>query len=529
MIDKEVTFKIIDYKIFDEVFLEKTASVNTNDNSLINSLPEPYDPDYLYVRVRAVSAGEYWGCNRNSDYFSEKELRDHHHTFLDAHVFKNHENKDVAKAIGSIISSEWNNVMKYVELLIKIDRELAPTIVRGFLKGSTTDVSMGARVSHTICSFCNNKAKTRKDFCVHVRTMRGQVLPNGIKVMEYNYGPRFHDLSVVLSGADKTAKMVELLDVIKQKGSNTPMKKTAFTIPQEAFLEKVASAEETPPLFFSKKASLNLNKLAEIQKQIVDKLYTLAIRSRLEANPIPKEIEEVVDSFKDTPTALHVELSKSAGVISDLGYMTMGATGAGLLTNYYQGKRLRGSELTGTENFIADNPGLLPLAYLLSYPKLKNLSKKLTLKKADLDDYKIFLEKEATLSTINAINVFGSKDIAEIFKSSYYVEDDSMLPMLKVAVTLHAAGEEKLAGEIQTYFNITDDNITNFLKTSFAYIEESLNKEAALLRSIVEMNVLSNPKLPLGRTAPAMAGAIIDGIIINKFFSPDRDIPLKKN
>lgn len=172
-------------------------------------LPEGfnYDPDYLYLKVKAVSAGEYWGANKNDDYFPEAELKAWYKTFLSAHTFKNHENKKIENAIGDVLTAEWSDKMKCVYLVIRIDRRIAPSVVRGYEKGFMTDVSMGCRVDHVICSYCGQKAKTRFDYCDHLKTMKGKVMDNGKKVSEINIGPKFHDISAVLNGAERTAKV----------------------------------------------------------------------------------------------------------------------------------------------------------------------------------------------------------------------------------------------------------------------------------------------------------------------------------
>ena len=60
MIEKRISLKLDpdDIFIYDNQLL-KTASVNLPDNI-------PYDPNFLYVEVRAVSAGEYYGNNKNN-------------------------------------------------------------------------------------------------------------------------------------------------------------------------------------------------------------------------------------------------------------------------------------------------------------------------------------------------------------------------------------------------------------------------------------------------------------------------------
>lgn len=199
--NKLTSFKISkdDIEIINED-LVKTASLK-----LPNGFN--YDPDYLYLKVKAVSAGEYWGSNKNDDYFPEVELIKNYKTFLIAHTFKNHENKKIENAIGDVLSAEWSDRMKAVYLIIRIDKRIAPSVVRGYEKHFMTDVSMGCRVDHVICSYCGQKAKTRFDYCDHLKTMKGKIMDNGKKVYEINISPKFHDISAVLNGAERTAKV----------------------------------------------------------------------------------------------------------------------------------------------------------------------------------------------------------------------------------------------------------------------------------------------------------------------------------
>ncbi len=69
-----------------------------------------------------------------------------------------------------------------------------------------TDVSMGCRIDYSVCSICGNKAKTAAQYCAHINHQRGKVFDDGKKVYEINIGPKFHDISAVLNGADKVAK-----------------------------------------------------------------------------------------------------------------------------------------------------------------------------------------------------------------------------------------------------------------------------------------------------------------------------------
>lgn len=220
--------------------LAKTAS------TLVLPDGHKFDPEFLYMSVRAVSAGEYWGPNKNADLFPEEELKLGYKTFLTAHAFKNHDNKDVANAIGDVVEATWDDKMKYVELLIRIDKRVAPTIVRGFEKGFMTDVSMGCKIKHSICSICGNVAKTKQEYCTHINNERHKIHEDGRRVYEINIGPQFHDISAVLSGADKTAKVTGLLIVGEKVAfcgydNQRPLEKVA-----SAMLKSMSSSLEAP-------------------------------------------------------------------------------------------------------------------------------------------------------------------------------------------------------------------------------------------------------------------------------------------
>ena len=233
MIIKQTVFKIENMEIIDSS-MSKVAGVGIPAD-------ETYDPDFLYLRVRAVSAGEYYGDNKNGDWFPEKELKNTYTTFLSGHVFKNHENKDPANAIGEVLDAEWDDEMKCVCLVIKIDRKIAPSIVRAIEKGYMTDVSMGCRVPYSICSICGNKARNPKEYCDHIKMLRRKILPDGKKVFEINIQPKFHDISVVLSGAEKVAKVTNILDetASEKNAKITPIEKVASDITHS--FEKAAS------------------------------------------------------------------------------------------------------------------------------------------------------------------------------------------------------------------------------------------------------------------------------------------------
>jgi hypothetical protein len=284
--DKLIPSEIKEYEIYNvhsQNELVKIASGHAD-------LPEgfTFDPDCLYLWIRIVSAGEAYGPNKNGDYFPESELLGYYDTFKNAHTFKNHENKKVENAIGKIISVRWDPIMKCVEIFKSIDKKIAPEIARGYLKGYLTDVSMGCRVPYTICSICGNKARKKSEFCEHVNLYRMQYLANGERVFEVNFEPNFHDSSTVLTGAERVAKAMMIIEAPPegaqpsfQKAASSRSGVTRYVRLFKAEHEKVAAYQDTlHPLLLSddiqKVAAAGfIHKLAEIEKDITGKLLNI--------------------------------------------------------------------------------------------------------------------------------------------------------------------------------------------------------------------------------------------------------------
>lgn len=296
MFDKRISIKIDadHFKILDEEIL-KTAS-----DSILPSNYR-YDPDFVYMLVRGVSAGEYWGPNNNHDFFEEQELIENHDSFrTDSKVYKNHENKDVEKALGDVVVSEWDPTMKGVNIVMRVDKKLAPEITRGLLKGTITDVSMGCRVDHVICSYCGNRAKTRKDYCEHLLDpkIRGKIMPNGVRVYEINKRPRFHDISIVTKGADRTAKAITVIDGEKAV-QEEQLKKVASMNMEERIAGIALTKKFIPNYPIDPYDDLGFKKVASEKKMIklaeIDKIVKGNIVAILNA----QKTNEAVDSFSE--------------------------------------------------------------------------------------------------------------------------------------------------------------------------------------------------------------------------------------
>ena len=158
--------------------------------------------------VLALGAGEYWGCNRNGDYFSEEALKKYHVTFEQfGELHKHHNNKKHSPKYGHVEKSFWNDKMKRVELVVSLSNRNSPEILSKLDNGEDIAVSMAAKLPYDLCSVCNNRRTTPKpeDTCKHVRHELNTIYEDGSQCYALNLEPKFFDLSFVWRPADRTA------------------------------------------------------------------------------------------------------------------------------------------------------------------------------------------------------------------------------------------------------------------------------------------------------------------------------------
>lgn len=170
------------------------------------------DPNKVYVHILAMGAGEYWGGNRNADFFPEENLIRDHETFMTspAHVFRNHVNKDPSIAIGQVVFSVYNHRMHRVELIAWIDRSRGADVIERIERGEFPATSMACKTPYDVCAVCGNKASTRQEYCEHLTNDLGRMYPDGRKAMALNVAPlRFFDISIVVRPADVTSSVLQ--------------------------------------------------------------------------------------------------------------------------------------------------------------------------------------------------------------------------------------------------------------------------------------------------------------------------------
>lgn len=323
-------------------YFEKTASVSLLPPVMqyIENL-QPRN-DAQYVLVNALGASEFFGSNVNGDGFEEEALihkpdqwadnplvdrvraKDWPYgfpTFYNAHPFAHHRNHDAGRAFGSVELVAWNDHMKRVELVARVDRDKCQKYggvgTWDKLKsGKFADTSMGAKVPYDLSSITTDwklieearatfdpkkhkhrgmavlafheklkkkdnrgipgLAVTRKDYDIWCRTKMNQILGDGRKVYVHNPEPRFFDISFVFIGADRTSKVMVF---IWRDGWPVQVKPSALVA------EELGAQESTALVDGIKAAAATDHKAASIVKEVPSNLASAVVGKMTKVEP----------------------------------------------------------------------------------------------------------------------------------------------------------------------------------------------------------------------------------------------------
>lgn len=187
--------------------LYKTAEISSEMQSAIQEIVP--NKEKSYILCNALGSGEYWGANKNADYFPEDSLQKYAKTFESAGIFKHHQNKDMSKSLGKVVYAHYNPDMHRVELLLEVDKKRAPDIVQRIEQNEKIAVSMGCKVPYDVCSICYKKASKSHEYCDHIKKEKNKVYPDGRKVAMVNTRPTFFDISFVTIPADRGGYMMK--------------------------------------------------------------------------------------------------------------------------------------------------------------------------------------------------------------------------------------------------------------------------------------------------------------------------------
>jgi hypothetical protein len=262
--------------------LTKTAAAAEID-SFVKDIP--VRDGFFYLHINAMGAGEYYGSNRNGDYFPEAQLIRWHKTFetSPAHVFRHHVNKDPAKSIGKVIFSYYNPRMHRVELIVEVSKVLgADEYMKITQLGQYPATSMACNTPFDVCSICGNKAHSRLQYCTHLTTQLNTLYPDGRKVMALNLGPlKFFDISIVIRPADVTSSVLE-------KVAN-----------HQGVISSVEAAE-AEGLMFEEKVVTPVG----IKKEAVEKLADLIKQVDGDVANVDTQLDRILDRILDPEDSL---------------------------------------------------------------------------------------------------------------------------------------------------------------------------------------------------------------------------------
>ncbi len=168
-----------------------------------------YDPDYRFIRVRAIGNLEVDGDNANCDAFPYSEFIDErdgygYKSFIGKNAFREHQSDDINNSIGylpeaylnafdlrqyaernwsALDSKERIDILNFdnqkdgsIEVLMAIDASREPVIARKIDKGEPLGVSMGTNITHSTCSVCGNTAYFEPEYCNHIAYGKGATI-----------------------------------------------------------------------------------------------------------------------------------------------------------------------------------------------------------------------------------------------------------------------------------------------------------------------------------------------------------------
>ncbi len=260
-----------------------------------------------------MGAYEFYAANRNADGWPERKctkvahngtlidissgLIERHPTFVsDAHIYKEHKNKDPKLASGEIALSEYNPVMHRVEIISFVDNDKWDSEIQKVASGNNQEISMAANVSGDYCSFCGNYATEPTEYCQHIKFYKNAILDDGHLVNMVNNAPTFIDCSGVGINADRNGYAVGIIDL----GSDT----------------KTASMNR-----FEKEAKMAiLSKLNDIEKSLSCPAVSIDLDNKVRA--VDPNVFKPLDGHSITiirsvgPSEVASDLSSKGGLLS---------------------------------------------------------------------------------------------------------------------------------------------------------------------------------------------------------------------
>jgi len=274
---------------------------------MFSRLIDGYTPgrDKTAVHTIAMTASERFGFNRNGDGWKRANLLRDHPTFIShAKVFRHHKNTSLDPSYGTVKAALYNDDMDRVELLMELDNTKCAEELSLLERKGSYPVSMACKIAHDVCSICENKAKTPREYCWHVKEALGKIMDDGKIVGVDNPNSTFFDISRVVRPADRVAYTLKTA--------------SAGPIGGAALAEELGySADQIPFL----EATLVSNvKHSEQKRRILEKLSRMEKKIEGIAKPVLLDsCDEVEDTVAKLASYVPVHLDSVMRGLSDNG------------------------------------------------------------------------------------------------------------------------------------------------------------------------------------------------------------------
>lgn len=272
-------------------------------------LIEDYTPsrDKTAVHTIAMTASERFGFNRNGDGWKRANLIRDHPTFVShAKVFRHHKNTSLDPSYGTVRAALYNDEMDRVELLMELDNSKCAEELSLLERKGSYPVSMACKIAHDVCSICENKAKTPREYCWHVKEALGKIMDDGKIVGVDNPNSTFFDISRVVRPADRVAYTLKTASA-GPIGGAALAEELGYSVDQIPFLE----------------ATLVSNvKHSEQKRRILEKLSRMEKKIEGIAKPVLLDsCDEVEDTVAKLASYVPVHLDSVMRGLSDNGVL----------------------------------------------------------------------------------------------------------------------------------------------------------------------------------------------------------------
>jgi hypothetical protein len=264
----------------------KSAASDTFTKDLLKE--HAPDKDHFMLHVVAMGDQETYGPNKNGDGFPKEALEKFTPTFItDGCFFREHRNRcQETQGIGTIKGAAFNPKMRRTELVVHGNKKKAEKEYEMAKAGKALSFSMSCRVPYDICSCCEKKASSPKNYCEHLKHNMLQYLPEFKKyAFAVNDRPKFFDISAVEKPADRIAHYLDYAFPEGEKsasfhgvitgaqwaefeGVKLPGADIIWEPAQQKLLEKLASCEEYINHIFTTKSASKDPKAAFVRDVI---------------------------------------------------------------------------------------------------------------------------------------------------------------------------------------------------------------------------------------------------------------------